>query len=153
MVLYPSDKLFYPIAQKYSTSPELIFISNNQIVLGAQVFIDRSLGYRYEDEMDQAEEENQLTINIEALSVVREDLNKELFKVPPGFSKYQRDIYQDSIMMFDSIAMAIDTVSMNETDTSKISGEHRIMEEKPIPLAPPPPPVLKKGEAIKRKKN
>jgi hypothetical protein len=110
IILYRSDSLFYPVADKYWGNSELVIISNNHIVLGADV----RMGAGFATE---TQEEDTLTVhkkdvaNIIAKEIKWEILNEREFQVPADFTKYSSYYPSDAMALADTVAVAPHTAS------------------------------------------
>jgi len=89
MVFYVSDSLAFHFPQKFISNPELLMLSNQHIVLGAEFKMDY-INDEYELKNDEIPKNENITIT--AKEVIPMSVNNEEFLIPPGYVNRQQII-------------------------------------------------------------
>lgn len=145
--LYTSKDLYFPVHQKFAGNPELIFINNNHIVLGARIKINRS----FDEEENELDTLSHRLITVEAQLVATTPVNKEEFLIPMDYSLKKKQIYDyDDSYATDTAVMMMDSLISTQVDTT-IIGKKPAIKSKTKPATPKKTNTAK-GEAIKKKK-
>jgi hypothetical protein len=116
MVYDVADSLVFDVPVKFLNNPELMMISNNHIVLGAQM----SMGTPFaeaaaEDENEQEKMVKKILVN--AIAVTPMNFTADEFAIPAGYELEVRKPYEmpmvDSAVspMYDTAMMAVDTAA------------------------------------------
>jgi hypothetical protein len=114
MVFDVADSLVFEVPAKYLNNPELMMLSNNHIVLGAQM----SMGsYLTEAESDDENEQEKMTkkILVNAIAVTPMNFGADEFAIPAGYElevrkPYEMPMADSAVSMYDTTMMAVDTV-------------------------------------------
>jgi hypothetical protein len=118
IIFYVADSLFYPVPDKYSSNPELLFSQGGKIALGLEIkrankFQDDDKGVL--DTLLSAE------ITVEATSIKWGPINESEFSIPDDYAKaaainqYYPGLADSSMILEDSAAMMTDTVNITST--------------------------------------
>lgn len=160
---YEANDLYYSIPAKFRNAPELVFVHNNHVVLGAEIEIASSMMGEDEEETSTKEP---MKITVEAKSVTKTVFVDGEFLIPPDYTKASRywgindstaimsiDSADTTMMNIDSTAMADTTMMyMDSASTAPKEPIKSKTKTKTSPTAPKKKTVTK-GEAIKPKKN
>ncbi len=115
MVFDVADSLVFEVPAKYLINPELMMISNNHIVLGAQM----SMGSPFaEAEVDDENEQEKMVkkILVNAIAVTPMSFAADEFAIPAGYEleirkSYEMPMVDSAVSMYDTTMMAVDTAA------------------------------------------
>jgi hypothetical protein len=116
MVFDVADSLLFEVPSKFLNNPELMMISGNHIVLGAQMSMGSPFAEAMEGESGDENEQEKMVkkIMVNAIAVTPMSFTADEFAIPAGYELEVRKPYEmptaDTAMaMYDTAMMAVDT--------------------------------------------
>jgi hypothetical protein len=148
-VLYTAPDLYFPVPKKYTSIPQLMMISDNHIVLGAEVSL--TLPGMATNEMPDSIRA-QMKVSAEAKKVSPQLFDVSEFSIPNDFTANTSKNY----LMTDTAYVSADSIASDSTammiDTTKrVPPVKSEMKTKPAPGTPKK--TIPKSEAMKPKNN
>jgi hypothetical protein len=119
MVFDVADSLVFNVPSKFLNNPELMMISGNHIVLGAQMSMGSPFAEAMDGESGNENEQEKMVkkITVNATSVTPMSFTADEFAIPAGYELEVRKPYEmpsadTAAAMFDTTMMAVDTAAV-----------------------------------------